>query len=178
MAGSRPIGYYGDWSLSFLDAGNEIGTVSGVATAIDGDDNSSNLGAQQGLWAAFYGAVAAIVLGAAAKREYYVTQILDPTLPTNGAAREVKLLTIYKCTATGKKYELSIPTLNPALPTYIDNYSVKDAVSLAAPAGITAYIAAFNAFVKAPDIPSDGDGVYAINPACVVIGLRVVGRNN
>jgi len=178
MAGSRPLGYYGDWSLSFLDAGNETGTVSGTAVAVDGDDNSSNLGAQQGLWAAFYGAVAALILGAPLKREYYVTQILDPTLPTNGAAREVKLLTIYKCTATGKKYELSIPTLNPALPSYINNYSVKDAVSLATPSQVTAYITAFNNFVVAPDIPSDGDGVYATNPACTVIGLRVVGRNN
>lgn len=178
MAGSVPIGYYGRWVLSFLDAGNEIGTVSGAATAIDGDDNSSNLGTQQGLWAAFYTAVAGIVIGAPAKRLYYVEQILDPTLPTNGAAREVKLLTIYKCTATGKKYELSIPTLDPTIPTYINNYSVKDAVSLAAPSAITSYITAFNAFVKAPDLPSNGDGVYAINPACTVIGLRVVGRNN
>jgi len=178
MAGSKPLGYYGEWSLSFLDAGNETGTVTGCGVAIDGDDTGSNLGTQQGLFAAFYDAVAAIVLGAASKREYYVTQILDATLPTNGAAREVKLLTIYKCTATGKKYELSIPTLNPALPTYINNYSVKDAVSLAAPGGITAYITAFNNFVVAPDIPSNGDGVYATNPACTVIGLRVVGRNN
>jgi len=178
MAGSRPLGYYGDWSLSFLDAGNETGTVSGCGIAIDGDDTGSNLGTQQGLWAAFYAAVGAIVLGAALKREYYVTQVLDPTLPTNGAAREVKLLTIYKCIATGKKYELSIPTLNPALPTYINNYSVKDAVSLVAPAGITSYITAFNNFVVAPDHPSNGDGTYAVNPACIVIGLRVVGRNN
>jgi len=174
---SRGNGFYGDWSLSFRDAGNEIGTMSGTATAIDGDDNSSNLGTQQGLFVDFYTAVAALALGAVVSRSYYVEQILSPALPTNGAARELKLLTLYKCTATGKRYSLTLPTLNPTIPQYVDNVSVKDAVIVTAPATITAYIAAFNAFVKAPDIPSDGDGVYATNPACTVIGLRVVGRN-
>jgi len=175
---SRPNGYYGDWLISLRDAGNEIGTVTGVATAVDGDDTGSNLGTQQGLWATFYAAVAALCLGVVVKREYYVTQHLSPALPTNGAARELKLLTLYQCTATGKRYSLAIPTLNPALPAYINNVSVKDAVQTTTPSQITDYIAAFNAFVKAPDIPSDGDGTYATDPAVTVIGLRVVGRNN
>ena len=174
----RINGYYGDWSLSYRDAGNEIGTVSGCAIAIDGDDNSSNLGTQQGLWATFITKVDALVLGAAKKRSYYVTRDLNPALPTNGAARELKLLVMYQCTATGKRYSLTIPTLNPALPQYIDNVSVKDAVIVSAPVEVSSFITAFNAFVVAPDIPSDGDGVYATNPACTVVGLRVVGRNS
>jgi len=175
---SRPAGYYGDWSLSYRDAGNETGTVRGCAIAIDGDDTGSNLGTQQGLWATFYAAVNALVLGNPVKREYYVTQDVANTLPTNGSTRELKLLTMYQCTATGKRYSLAIPTLNSTLPQYINNVSVKDAVLTSAPSQVTAYIAAFNAFVVAPDHPSDGDGEYAINPACTVIGLRVVGRNN
>lgn len=175
---SRPAGYYGDWSLSFRDAGNEIGTVSGCAVAIDGDDNSSNLGTQQGLWATFITKTNALLLGNPVKREYYVTQDIANALPTNGAARELKLLVMYQCTATGKRYTMSFPTLNPTIPLYINNVSVKDAVRTDSPTAITEFITAFNAFVVAPDIPSDGDGVYATNPAVTVIGLRVVGRNN
>jgi len=175
---SRPNGYYGDFSLSYLDAGNETGTVTGVAKAVDGDDNSSNLGTQQGLWAAFQAAVAGVTNGAKAKASYYVTQNLTPTLPTNGSARELKLLVMYRCIATGKRYSLTIPTLAPTIPLYVDNVSVKDAVRTDSPSQITALITAFENFVVAPDIPSDGDGTYASNPAIEVIGLRVVGRNN
>lgn len=175
---SRPIGYYGDWRLSFRDAGNEIGTMQGTATAVDGDNTGSNLGTQQGLWATFYGAVQACALGGIKGREYYVSQELNPALPTNGAAREVKLLIMYECLATGKRYSLTLPTLNPALPVYVDNISVKDAVDMTQPVQITNLISAFEAFVVAPDIPSDGDGTYATNPAVQVVGLRVVGRNN
>lgn len=175
---SRPNGYYGDWSISFRDAGNEIGVFSGSAIAIDGDDTGSNLGTQQGLWATFYAAAAALCLGGVVRREYYVSQQLSPALPTNGAARELKLLIMYQCTATGKRYTMALPTLNPTIPSYVDNVSVKDAVRVDTPGSITAFIAAFNAFVVAPDHPSDGDGTYAVSPACTVIGLRVVGRNN
>jgi len=175
---SRPAGYYGDWSISLRDAGNEIGTVKGCAKGIDGDNDGSNLGTQQGLWATFYAKVSALCLGVTTKREYYITQDIVTTLPTNGAARELKLLVMYQCTATGKRYSLALPTLNPTLPQYINNISVKDAVLTSAPSQVTEFITAFNAFVVAPDIPSDGDGAYATDPACTVIGLRVVGRNN
>ncbi len=173
----RVAGYYGDWSMTFRDAGNEYSSFSGTAIAIDGDDNSSNLGAQQGLWATFISATNALVLGNPSKRSYYVTQDIAAALPTNGAARETKLMVIYQCTATGKRYNMTLPTLNPTIPLYVDNISVKDAVRTDSPSTITAFIAAFNAFVVAPDIPSNGDGVYATNPACTVVGLRVVGRN-
>lgn len=175
---SRPNGFYGDFSIGFLDAGNEIGTLTGTAIGIDGDDNSSNLGAQTGLFATFRAAVDAVTLGATATADYYIKQVLSPAQPTNGATRELKLQVLYRCTATGKRYTLTIPTLDPTIPLYIQNVSVKDAVRVDSPASIVTLISAFNAFVVAPDIPSNGEGVYATSPAVTVIGLRVVGRNN
>jgi len=175
---SRPNGFYGDWKLGYLDAGNEIGVMQGTAIAIDGDDNSSNLGAQTGLFATFRAAVDALTLGNTKSADYYVSQVLSPAVPTNGAAREFKLLVIYQCTATGKRYTMTVPTLDPSIPLYVQNVSVKDAVRTDSPAAITTFISAFNAFVVAPDIPSDGDGTYEVSPACTVLGLRVVGRNN
>lgn len=175
---SRPNGFYGDFVISKLDAGNELGTISGTAVAVDGDNTGSNLGTQTGLLAAFRAAVDAITLGGTKKVSYYVTQELSPALPTNGAARELKLLVQYQCTATGKRYTLTIPTLDPTIPAYVNNINVKDAVRMDSPATIVNLITAFNNFVVAPDIPSDGDGTYATNPACTVIGLRVVGRNS
>lgn len=174
---SRPNGFYGDVSISKLDAGNEIGVMSFVAEAIDGDDTGSNLGTQTGLLATFRATLDAITLGATKKVEYYVTQDLNPALPTNGAARETKLLVMYRCIATGKRYTVTVPTLQPTIPVYVDNVSVKDAVRVDTPASIVNFINAFEAFAVAPDIPSDGDGTYATNPAIEVIGLRVVGRN-
>lgn len=176
---NRVVGLYGDWGLSFRDAGNEIGTVGGTARAVFGADDDSNVGAQQALWDAFWAAVDAITLGTLEKRSYFNVRETAVVTPTNGAARELKLLTIYECTATGKRYRLTIPTLDPTIPEYINNVSVKDAVVLDSPSTITDYITAFNAFVVAPDIPASVvDGTYATNPACTVIGLRVVGRNN
>jgi len=173
----RQAGFYGDWLMSFRDAGNEIGTMQGVATAIDGDDNGSNLGTQTGKFAAFQAAVAAVILGAPVKRSYYVTQDVINTLPVNGATRELKLMVLYQCIATGKRYSLTIPTLDSSIPVYVDNVSVKDAVRTDTPAAITGLITAFESFVVAPDIPSNGEGVYAVSPTVEVIGLRVVGRN-
>lgn len=173
---SRAIGLYGDWSLSFLDAGNETGTMSGTARVVVGADDDSNLAAQIALWDAFRTKVTALVLGSIEKASYVNTAIAVSAPPTNGAARELKLLTIYQCTATGKRYSVSLPTLTPTIPLYIQNVSVKDAVRVDSPTAITEYITAFNNFVVAPDIPWNGSA-YAVNPAITVLGLRVVGRN-
>lgn len=174
---SRPIGEYGDWDVSVLDAGNEIGRMSGTARVVFGADDDSNIAAQTTLFNTFLAATAAIRLGSLQKTVYVSTQVYNNAVPTNGATRELKLLAMYRCTATGKRYSLTVPTLNPALPQYVQNVSVRDAVLTSAPSQITDWITAFNAFVVAPDIPFSG-GVYATNPACTIIGLRVVGRNN
>jgi len=174
---SRPIGLYGDWSSSYLDAGNEIGTMRGTARVVVGDDDDSNIASQNDLWDDFLIATAALVLGTNVQTSYINVGHSAPTPPTNGAARELKLLVMYRCAATGKRYSLSIPTLNPTLPLYVQNVSVRDAVRTDAPTEIANFITAFNLFVVAPDIPYLS-GAYAINPAVGVIGLRVVGRNN
>jgi len=174
---SRPIGSYGDWSISFRDGGNEIGTMSGVARVVYGDDDDSNIATQQDLFLDFVSAVDLIALGAIKKTEYVLTVDFDPALPINGAAREFKLLVMYKCLATGKRYSLTLPTMSPGIIAYIDNVSVKDAIDMTTPVGIVDFITAFEAFVVAPDIPAIA-GAYATNPAISVIGLRAVGRNN
>lgn len=174
---SRPTGLYGDWNLSYLDAGNEIGTMKGVGRVVVGDDDDSNIEAQDTLWDAFVTATQALVLGARVTARYVNTHQNVPSVPTNGATRELKLLAMYRCTLTGKRYTLTVPTLSPTIPLYVQNVSVKDAVRVDAPSQITAWITAFNAFVIAPDIPYNL-GAYATDPACTIIGLRVVGRNN
>jgi len=174
---SRPIGLYGDWSLSYLDAGNETGNVRGTARVVVGDDDDSNIATQIALWDDFVTKTNALVLGSLEKAEYVNTAIALSTPPTNGAARELKLLVMYSCTATGKRYTLSIPTLSPTIPLYVQNVSVRDAVRVDSPVAISSFITSFNAFVIAPDIPWNGTA-YATDPACTVLGLRVVGRNN
>jgi len=176
---NRPAGSYGDWGISFRDAGNEIGTASGTAGVVFGDDDDSNIASQLTLFNTFLATIVALTLGSVEKAEYINTAESISTVPTNGAARELKLFTMYECTFTGKRYSLTIPTLNPTIPLYVQNASVKDAVRVDSPGTITAYIAAFNAFVKAPDVPFNvGTGLYLYDPAVTVIGLRVVGRNN
>lgn len=169
---SRPFGLYGDWGLSYLDAGNETGSMRGVGRVL----TAANFDAQIALWDAFVAAVNAITLGDLIQSSYGNTNVSNASLPTNGAARETKLLVMYQCTATGKRYTLTIPTLNPTIPEYIDNVSVKDAIVTDSPTTIATLVSTFEAFVVAPDIPNVA-GSYATDPTIEVIGLRVVGRN-
>lgn len=173
---ARPLGLYGDWDASFKDAGNESGRMQGVARVVLGTDAASNIETQSDLWDTFMGTVDTLTLGALERRRYINENVVAWVQPTNGAARETKLLVQYRCTATGKNYTLTIPTLDPTLPDYVININARDVILMTAPSEITAFITAFNNFVVAPDIPSIA-GVYADDPACTVIGLKVVGRN-
>jgi hypothetical protein len=169
---SRAFGLYGDWSLSYLDAGNERGSMRGVGAVL----TAANFDAQIALWDTFVSTINAITLGDLVESQYGNANVSNASLPTNGAARETKLLTMYQCIATGKRYTLTVPTLDPTIPQYIDNVSVKDAILTTAPTSIANYVTAFEAFVVAPDIPNLS-GSYATDPEIEVIGLKVVGRN-
>jgi len=136
---SRPTGSYGDFSISKRDAGNEVGTMRGSAQII----TAANRDDQDDLFDAFTAAVDALTLGNTEKTEYFKTFEGATVTPTNGATRELKLLVMYQCTATGKRYTMTVPTLNPALPVYVQNVSVKDAIRTDTPAQITGFITAF-----------------------------------
>jgi len=174
---SRPAGLYGDWSVSFRDAGNEIGTASGTARVVIGTDAASNIQTQVTLFDTFITKMDVLTLGAQTRQQYVNENTITNAQPTNGAARELKLLVQYQATNTGKRYTLSIPTLDPTIPVYVINVNAKDVIQVNTPAAISEFVTAFNAFVVAPDIPNVA-GVYAIDPACTVIGLKVVGRNS
>jgi len=172
----RPFGNYGDWSISYLDAGNETGTMSGVARVVQGDDDDSNIATQIALWDTFVTRSNALKLGDLTKAEYVFTNTSSADQPTNGANRELKLLVQYQNTTTGKRYKLTLPTLNGTIPVYVENVNARDVIRMDTPTAITQFITAFNAFVVDPQIPNIA-GAYAVDPTIEVIGLKVVGRN-
>lgn len=174
---SRAAGLYGDFSVAFKDAGNEIGVMEGTARVVIGTDGASNIETQVDLFDTFLTRVDALTLGAQARQQYVNENTIAWTQPTNGAAREIKLLVQYKCTATGKSYTMTVPTLDPTIPDYVININAKDVIRMDSPTEITQFVTAFNNFVVAPDIPNVA-GVYATDPACTVVGLKVVGRSN
>ena len=169
---SRIAGVYNDWSISFRDAGNEIGTMRGSAVVLD----DVNMDAQLVLWSAFLSATEAITLGQVQSTVYCNTNVLNTTQPGNGAARETKLLVQYANLQTGKRHTLTVPTLDPTIPTYVQNINARDVVNVGAPPNILAFVNAFNAFVADPSVPLELYGDIA--PAVQVVGLKVVGRNN
>jgi len=155
-------------SMSFRDAGNEIGRFS-----VTGPDVvTANLDDVEALWETFTGAVNAITLGAITKVSYVNEDTQATTQPTNGAAREFKLLVQYQVTSganTGARWTVSIPTLDASKVSYVININAKDVVNMGVGTELLAFIAAFNAFVVDP---ANGTGAVA------VVGLKVVGRNN
>ncbi len=160
---SLPAGSYQPATISYLDAGNEIGTASFFGAII----SAANFTAKVALWATLLTATDALCFGARKKDVYNDESLYTVAQPENGAARETKLLVQYSDNTTGEKYTTSIPTLKPALPTYVINVNAKDVVLLTEPTEITDWIAAFEAFAVAP----------RTNNAITVDGLKVVGRN-
>jgi hypothetical protein len=158
-----PAGSYQPAEISFLDAGNEVGTCRFFGSIL----NAGNMVAKTALWAALLTATDEITLGARKKDIYNDETLYLVSQPTNGAARETKLLVQFMDSTTGERMTTSIPTLTPTLPLYVVNINARDVVRMDAPTEIVDFIGAFNDF--------------AVNPrngnATVVVGLEVVGRN-
>lgn len=158
-----PPGGYQPASISYLDAGNEIGTCRFYGP----DLTAANYDAKVALWATLLTKTDALTLGNRIKDVYDDESLYDVSQPTNGAAREVKLLVQYKDATNGQKLTLTIPTLDPTLPEYVINVNARDVIVLDSPAAVTEWITAFEAF--------------AVNPrtgnAVAVTGMKVVGRN-
>lgn len=158
-----PAGGYQPASISYLDAGNEIGTASFYGSSL----TAANFDAKVALWATLLTATDAITLGARKKDVYNDESLYNVSQPTNGAARETKLLVQFRDSVNGQLMTTTIPTLDPTLPDYVLNVNAKDVVVLDTPTEIAAWIAAFEAFAVNP---RTGNSV-------TVIGLQVVGRN-
>jgi len=163
-----PAGSYQPVEVSFRDAGNEIGTMRFFGALIADSDDAGNVEELNTVMAAFLTKAAAVANGALQKAVYVHEHLYTTTQPTNGAARELKLLIQFQDNTTGKAYTTTLPTLNPDVPVYVINKNVKDAVRTDTPTAITDLITAFQNLAKAPETG---------NPITVV-GLRVVGRNN
>jgi len=165
---SLPAGIYQPVDISLRDAGNEIGRMSFYGQLVDDSDDEGNVEELNGLLATFLTKLAAITLGALQKVVYVHEHLYTTTQPTNGAAREIKLLVQFQDSTTGKAYTCTVPTLNPDTPVYVINKNVKDAIRTDTPAAITEFITAFTALARAPETGN----------AIAVVGLKVVGRNN
>jgi len=159
-----PAGSYQPASISYLDAGNEIGTMTFYAPVI----SAANFTANVALWATLLTATDALTLGARKKDVYNDESLYLVAQPTNGAARETKLLVQFQDATTGERMTTTIPTLDPTIPDNVVNINAKDVVELATPAAVADWITAFEAFAVNP----------RTNNAVTVVGLQVVGRNN
>jgi hypothetical protein len=160
---SLPAGTYGLAEASFRDAGNEIGKMKLYGATLSAGD----FAAQQTAWGALMTAVNALVLGVETRRVYGNEVLYSTTQPTNGAAREIKLLVQAQDDTNGQRMYVTIPTIDPTIPSYVENINAKDVVRVDTPAAITDFISAFEAFAVNP---RTGNGL-------LVVGLKVVGRS-
>lgn len=160
---SLPAGSYQPGEISFRDAGNEIGRfrLNGPTT-----DDSSYV-ANAALWAAVVTKALVMSLGAPTKESFLVETLLVTTQPTNGAARELKLLLQGQDTITGQRLSATIPALDVSKVSYAININAKDVVLLTGPTAMTDLITAVNAFWINP---ISGNPVH-------IVGAKVVGRN-
>lgn len=155
-------------SISFRDAGNEIGRFSCTGPDIE----AASVAANEALWATLVSAASALTLGSITKQQYTNEVTQATTQPTNGAAREIKLLVQYQVTDgdnAGARWTCTLPTIDTTKVSYVINVNAKDVVDPSVGAELLAFIAAFVAFAKDP---VNGTGTVA------VVGLKIVGRNN
>jgi len=155
-------------TISIRDAGNEIGRFS----CIGADITAANRDAQNTLFQALVTAVAALTLGAITKTSYISQVTNGTTQPEDGAARELKLLVQYQVSTganTGARWTTTLPCIDPSLVSYVINVNAKDVVDPSVGDELLAFIAAFEAFAVDP---ANGTGEV------VVVGLKIVGRNN
>jgi len=168
---NRPAGIYCEASMTLGDAGGELSNFK-VSTAVVDDENAE---AQLALWDTLKTRIGALVLGDVVSSTFVNTIESGFTRPTNGANRETKLLVQYKNVTSGKRYTVTLPTLNPEIPVYVDNINAKDVIRVDTPAAITQFITAFEAFAQDPQVPLAL--VETVGAAIEVVGLKVVGRN-
>ena len=160
-----PTSHYS--TLTYKDATGESSTMKVYNDAI----TALSIGGFLAQLGALKTATDAITLGNRTRSSWvgdYDT-ISDDPATDNYAQRENKLLVSYKDTTTNEVYQLTIPTIDLALLTFIPG--AKDAVQFAGAgvnAAVTDWVTAFEAFASPPENP--GNGVE-------VVAMRFVGRN-
>jgi hypothetical protein len=158
-----PAGTYAPASITYLDAGNEVSSLSLYGKVI----TAGTFVADTASFATLITKTNDITLGVNIRHAYGNEVIIGGVQPTNGAARETKLLVQYQDVTTGERYTTTVPTLDPAIPSYVQNINAKDVVRLDEPPAIADFKAAFEGFAHAP---RTGNSI-------TVVGLKVVGRN-
>lgn len=145
-----PAGTYQPASISYIDAGNERGSIRIWGKVI----TAANHDAQVTLWGNVKTAATALVLGGLVQASYDEKITYVVSVPTNGAAREIALQVIMQNAANGETYRFNLPTLNIALIEYVQNIGAKDAVDPTTDE-VAAYTTALEAFAVDPRAPTN-----------------------
>lgn len=156
-AGTRQKG-----SFSYLDAGGERGSGSFWLPVI----TAANEVAQSAAWGTLLTALDAATLGARVRDDYVDETTYAVARPTNGAARELALKIIFRDATTGQTWDSRVPTLDPTVVTYVDNYGAKDVVLIEDGAEMEAIFDALTAMPPKNPYNYANDGV--------VVGMQVV----
>lgn len=153
-------------SISMRDATAEITTAEIRVNTL----NAGNFAATATALAAYYGAVAAMVLGEIAGTKVGNAETISNAEASDPAAqRESKLLFTYWDVTTQKTYTVTYGTIDFSLLHFLPGAG--DAVAFktvdGAPSEITDFVTAFEAVAKAPDTGN----------AVAILSARYVGRN-
>jgi hypothetical protein len=151
----------GNYFLTIMDYTREKSTHRVTAA----DITAANFAAQETLRGAYFAAVATLFAGTVNRSGFGNATIGSNVPPASvDSQREKKWLVQYEGDTSGKIFTLEIPCADlggDRLSTNSDEANLTDG-------DWTAYIAAFEAFVKSPDSPAE-----AVN----FLGARFVGRN-
>lgn len=170
MPASLGNGTYHPSSITYWDKSREKGTMEVYGLPV----TSVNFTAVSGLWASLVTASGALVRGLIYAQRW-VNEFIANAYPPDGsinqeAVREIGLKVMYIDSTTQKKLEVTLPTVNLSLVTYLSQ--AKDFVAVTEEQGageeVVAFVDAFEAYVVNPNT---GNGV-------TVVGLKVVGKNN
>lgn len=169
MSGSLGNGTYHPASITFWDKSREKGTMEVYGVPV----TAVNFTAVSGLWSSVVSASIALANGLIYSQRWvnlFIANAYPPDVDiTQEAVREIGLKVLYIDSTTQKKLEVTLPTLNLSLVTYLSQ--AKDFVAISADQGagdeMVAFVDAFEAYVVNPQT---GNGV-------TVVGAKVVGKN-
>lgn len=158
-----PAGTYQGASISYVDAGGEIGHTTNLYGKVI---TAANEAAQATAWGAVLTAVDDLSLGSRKSDRYNDKTTYDASRPTNGAAREVALQAIFHDTVNGQRWRgIVVPCLDLSLITYDPNAAAKDVVIMT-----TTEVAALKTALEAFPVVNP----YAQANAVEVEGMAVV----
>jgi len=147
-------------TIQITDYSNEKSSFSVTSVTA----NAGNLAAQQTLAANLVAAVDDLTIGELTKQQMALVILDLPAIPTSPyAQRELKWLVQYQGNTSGKLFSTEI-----AAPDITDNVVVNSDQADLTSTDWSAFVTAFEAFVKSPD-----NGTEAVT----VISARLVGRN-